>query len=45
MNVNNYRVVLEEVLKKEGNLQRSAITSDSVYLSPSDQVGDNLPDG
>ena len=37
-NANNYRVVLEEILKMEGNLRRSDIPSKSKYLSPTDQV-------
>jgi len=37
-NVNNYRVVLEEILKLESNLKRNAIPPKSKYLHPSDQV-------
>ena len=37
-NVNNYRVVLEEILKLGNNLARSAIPPESNHLHPSDQV-------
>jgi len=37
-NVNNYRVVLEEILKLKGNLQRRDIPLNTNLLSPAEQV-------
>jgi len=37
-NINNYRVVLEEILKMKGNLQRRDIPLNTNLLSPAEQV-------
>jgi len=37
-NVNNYRVVLEEILKLKDNLRRQDIPLNSHLLSPAEQV-------
>jgi len=37
-NVNNYRVVLEEILKLKGNVQRRDIPLNTNLLTPDEQV-------
>ena len=37
-NINNYRVVLEEILKLKGNVRRRDIPLNSHQLSPAQQV-------
>ena len=39
-NVNNYRVVLEEILKLKGNVRRRDIPLHTQLLSPAEQVLD-----
>ena len=38
-NINNYRVVLEEILKLKSNVRRKDIPLNTQLLSPAEQVG------